>query len=57
MDENEWLAERFEEYRPHLRRWPTACSAHLTDADDAVQDTWLRVSRADASGSKTWAVG
>jgi RNA polymerase sigma-70 factor, ECF subfamily len=40
MDEGEWLAERFEADRPRLR----------AEADDAVQEAWLRVSRADASG-------
>jgi RNA polymerase sigma factor (sigma-70 family) len=49
MDENEWLADRFEEYRPHLRAVADRMLGSLTDADDAVQDTWLRVSRADAS--------
>ena len=49
MDENEWLAERFEEHRAHLRAVAYRMLGSLTEADDAVQDTWLRVSRAGAS--------
>jgi len=46
MDENEWLAERFEEHRAHLRAVAYRMLGSLAEADDAVQDTWLRVSRA-----------
>ena len=52
MDENEkdWLADRFEEHRGHLRAVAYRMLGSLTEADDAVQDTWLRVSRAGAAG-------
>jgi RNA polymerase sigma factor (sigma-70 family) len=49
MDDQQWLAERFEEHRPRLRAVAYRMLGSLTDADDAVQDAWLRVSRADAS--------
>jgi RNA polymerase sigma factor (sigma-70 family) len=49
MDENEWLADRFEEHRPHLRAVAYRMLGSLTEADDAVQDAWLRLSRAGAS--------
>jgi RNA polymerase sigma-70 factor (ECF subfamily) len=49
MDENEWLADRFEEHRAHLRAVAYRMLGSLTEADDAVQDTWLRVSRAGTS--------
>ncbi|HEX6799014.1 MAG TPA: sigma-70 family RNA polymerase sigma factor [Ktedonobacterales bacterium] len=46
MSENEWLAARFEEHRPHLRAVAYRMLGSLPDADDAVQDAWLRLSRA-----------
>src|SRR5260370_22827154 len=49
MDENEWLADRFEEHRAHLRAVAYRMPGSLAEADDAVQDTWLRVSGAGAS--------
>src|SRR5215203_5278737 len=48
MDENQWLADRFEEHRPHLRAVAYRMLDSLSEADDAVQDTWLRVNRAGA---------
>src|SRR5438270_11492732 len=49
MDENRLLAERFEEHRAHLRAVAYRMLGSLSEADDAVQDAWLRVSRADAT--------
>ena len=48
MDESEWLAERFEEHRAHLRAVAYRMLGSLTEADDAVQDAWLRLSRSGA---------
>jgi RNA polymerase sigma-70 factor, ECF subfamily len=50
MNEHELLAERFEEHRPHLRAVAYRMLGSLSEADDAVQETWLRVSRADSRG-------
>src|ERR671929_1542579 len=47
MDEQAWLARRFEEQRPHLRAVAYRMLGSLSEADDAVHDTWLRLSRAD----------
>ncbi len=46
MDEGTWLAERFEENRPHLRAVAYRMLGSLSDADDAVQEAWQRLSRA-----------
>jgi RNA polymerase sigma factor (sigma-70 family) len=48
MDEREFLAERFEEQRPHLRAVAYRMLGSLSEADDAVQEAWLRLSRTDA---------
>jgi RNA polymerase sigma factor (sigma-70 family) len=48
MDENDWLAERFEEHRAHMRAVAYRMLGSLAEADDAVQDAWVRVSRAGA---------
>ena len=48
MDDNEWLADRFEEHRARLRAVAYRMLGSLAEADDAVQDAWLRVSRAGA---------
>ena len=49
MDEREWLAERFEEHRPHLQAVAYRLLGSASEAEDAVQDAWLRLSRADRS--------
>jgi RNA polymerase sigma factor (sigma-70 family) len=48
MNENEWLADRFEEHRAHLRAVAYRMLGSFTEADDAVQDTWLRLSQSGA---------
>jgi len=50
MDEQDWLAERFEENRNHLRAVAYRMLGSLSEADDAVQESWLHLSRAGASG-------
>ncbi|HXA74848.1 MAG TPA: sigma-70 family RNA polymerase sigma factor [Acidimicrobiales bacterium] len=49
MEHTEWLNEQFEQHRPHLRAVAYRMLGSLSDADDAVQDSWLRFSRADTS--------
>jgi RNA polymerase sigma factor (sigma-70 family) len=50
MHERDWLAERFEEQRPRLKGVAYRMLGSLSEADDAVQDTWLRLSRTGADG-------
>src|SRR5205807_3521649 len=49
-DDSDWLAERFEEHRPHLRAVAYRMLGSLAEADDAVQDAWLRIARSGAGG-------
>lgn len=49
MSDQQWLAERFEEHRPRLKAVAYRMLGSLAEADDAVQDAWLRVSRADTT--------
>src|SRR5262249_6877215 len=49
MDDTEWLAAAFEEHRDHLRAVAYRLLGSRSDADDAVQDTWLRLTGADTS--------
>ena len=57
MDERDWLAERFEDHRPHLRAVAYRVLGSVSEADDAVQETWLRLSRSAPTAWRTWAAG
>jgi DNA-directed RNA polymerase specialized sigma24 family protein len=58
MDDHDWLADPFEEYRPYLRGVAYRMLGSLSEADDAVQEAWLRLSRSDTSEtSRTYAAG
>jgi RNA polymerase sigma factor (sigma-70 family) len=48
MDERDWLAERFQEYRPRLRAEAYRMLGSTSEADDAVQEAWIRLSRSNA---------
>ena len=48
MDEQDWLAERFEDHRAQLRAVAYRMLGSLSEADDAVQEAWLRLSRSEA---------
>ncbi|MPZ89818.1 MAG: sigma-70 family RNA polymerase sigma factor [Nitriliruptorales bacterium] len=50
MSEHDWLAERFETHRTHLRAVAYRMLGSLSEADDAVQEAWLRLSRSEVSG-------
>src|SRR5216117_2273177 len=50
MDDHEWLAEQFEANRTHLRAVAYRMLGSLSEADDAVQEAWLKLSRAETSG-------
>jgi RNA polymerase sigma factor (sigma-70 family) len=49
MNDQDWLAERFEGNRAHLRGIAFRMLGSLTEADDAVQESWIRLSRTDTS--------
>src|SRR6266513_1488037 len=49
MSGDKWLADQFEAHRAHLRGVAYRLLGSLAEAEDAVQDAWLRLSRTDAS--------
>jgi len=49
MGEHDWLTRRFEENRTHLRAVAYRMLGSLSEADDAVQEAWFRLSRSDTS--------
>jgi RNA polymerase sigma factor (sigma-70 family) len=49
MDERDWLAQRFQEHRPRLTALAYRMLGSTTEADDALQEAWIRLSRSDAS--------
>jgi RNA polymerase sigma-70 factor (ECF subfamily) len=50
MTDREWMAEQFEELRGHLRAVAYGMLGSMTEAEDAVQECWLRLDRSDANG-------
>src|SRR5919112_3275537 len=48
MDERDWLAQRFQEHRPRLRALAYRMLGSTTEADDALQEAWIRLSRSNA---------
>ncbi len=50
MNDEDWLAQRFEQHRTHLRAVAYRMLGSLPEADEAVQDAWLRLSRSGAEG-------
>jgi DNA-directed RNA polymerase specialized sigma24 family protein len=48
MDDQDWLAERFEGHRSHLRAVAYRMLGSPSEADDALQEAWFRLNRSDA---------
>ena len=57
MNEQDWLAQRCEEHRTHLRAVAYRMLGSIGEADDAVQEAWLRLSRSDIRGTLVTLLG
>ena len=57
MNEHDWLAKRLNENRAHLRAVAYRMLGAASEADDALQEAWLKVSRSTPARSRTWAAG
>jgi len=57
VSERDWLAERFEEHRRHLRAVAYRMLGSFSEAGDAVQEARLRLNRSAPRRSRTWAAG
>ncbi len=49
MDDKQWFADQFEEHRPHLRAVAYRMLGSVTEADDALQEAWIRTTRSDST--------
>lgn len=49
MNDHNWLAEQFEAHRNHLQAVAYRMLGSLSEADDALQESWIRLSRSDTS--------
>jgi DNA-directed RNA polymerase specialized sigma24 family protein len=57
LSRDDWLAQQFEAHRTHLRAVAYRVLGSTTEADDAVQEAWLRLSRTDAGEIENMADG
>jgi len=57
MTQQNGLTQQFEAHRPRLRGVAYRMLGSLSEAEDAVQEAWLRLSRTDAPAWTTWAAG